>query len=67
MLVDRKLNVTTHSKQVADMQRWAEALRQNPGVSVRIEVPTEAARKAAIRLIRKAGTESSPISVVVVK
>ncbi|MBK8287029.1 MAG: hypothetical protein IPK97_20385 [Ahniella sp.] len=65
ILIDRKLNVTTKSKQLADLRRWAEALKQNPDYSVRIEVPSIAAQRNAIRMIEKANVADAPITVKV--
>jgi hypothetical protein len=66
VLIDRKLNVTTLSGQLDQLRRQAEALRQNPGHSVRIEVPTNAAATAADRALREAGVRGAPISVQLV-
>ena len=54
-LIDRKLNVTTKSKQINDLKRMSEALRQNPEYTAVLEVPNAAVRKAAIRALDKAG------------
>jgi hypothetical protein len=66
ILIDRKINATTRSKQISDIQRWAEALRQNPGFSVRVEVPSHTAYRNVIRLIAKAEVQNYPISVRIV-
>ena len=54
-MIDRKLNITTKSKQINDLKRMSEALRQNPEYSAVLEVPNAAVRKAAIRALDKAG------------
>jgi hypothetical protein len=36
--IDAKFNATTHTKQIADIRRVAEALRQNPSASVVLEL-----------------------------
>ena len=67
ILVDRKLNPTTKTKQVDDITRQAEALRQNRGYSLRIEVQNEAEKRAALRLLKAADLPAgTPITVVVV-
>lgn len=65
VLIDRKLSVTSFPKQVLAIRRAARALGQNPGYSLRFEVPTEAAARAARRLV---GTYAprSPMSIRVV-
>jgi hypothetical protein len=46
-LIDRKLNVTTKSGQLAQLHRMMHAAAQNPTVKIVIQVPTAAAKKAA--------------------
>ena len=45
-----------------DIQRWAEALSQDPNYSVRVEFPTQAAHKTMIRLLNKAGVENARLT-----
>lgn len=54
ILIDRKFNVTTFKKQIADIRRVHDALEQNPGFTLRIEVPNMKAFKNAMRLIDRA-------------
>lgn len=64
-LIDRKLNLTTKSKQIQDLQRMSEALSQNhPEYQGVIQVPSEAARRAAQRALQKAGVNNISIEVV---
>jgi hypothetical protein len=65
-LIDRKLNVTTKSGQLDQLRRQANALSQNPGYSLRIEVPNQQAANAANRAIQQAGVRNAPISVYIV-
>jgi RHS repeat-associated protein len=66
-LVDRKLNVTTHSGQLDQLRRQANALSQNPGYSLRIEVPDRTAARAARNAIQRADLPvGTPIQVHVV-
>jgi hypothetical protein len=44
-LVDRKLGIVRSPKQEATFRRWAEALRQNSGFKIRIEVPNARVKK----------------------
>lgn len=62
-IIDRKLNVTTKSKQLGDLQRMSEALRQNPNFNGIIEVPNDSARRAAIRALNKAGVSNINVRV----
>lgn len=62
-LIDRKLNVTTKSKQLYDLQRMSEALRQNPGVTGVIEVPDTAAFRAAALALDKAGVSNITVRI----
>jgi hypothetical protein len=57
VLVDRKLSITGRSKQARDLRRMWQALRQNQGHIARIEVPTEAIKRAADRRLRRLGIE----------
>ncbi|MDP2324857.1 MAG: hypothetical protein Q8N51_12615, partial [Gammaproteobacteria bacterium] len=57
VLIDRKLSITGRSKQTRDLARMNEALKQNPGQAARIEVPTEAAKRAAESRLRKLGID----------
>ena len=67
VLIDRKLNVTTHSGQIRQLERQAEALRQNPGYSLRIEVPTDAAARAARHALDRAIIpDNTPVQIHVV-
>ncbi|MGA7613552.1 MAG: RHS repeat-associated core domain-containing protein [Thermoanaerobaculia bacterium] len=63
-LIDRKLSVTTKSKQLKDLRRVGIALRQNPGYRLRIEVPTEGAARQARRALRLVGLRGVAIRVV---
>jgi hypothetical protein len=40
-LVDRKLGIARSPKQKETFRRWAKALEQNPGIKIRIEVPSQ--------------------------
>jgi hypothetical protein len=40
-LVDRKLGIARSKKQEDAFRRWAKALEQNPGIKIRIEVPSQ--------------------------
>jgi hypothetical protein len=62
--IDRKYNVTTKSKQVGDIQRVAEALRQNPQAKLVIEVPDASAERVALRALQKAGEGANPQIIV---
>ncbi|MFO1064055.1 MAG: polymorphic toxin-type HINT domain-containing protein [Pirellulales bacterium] len=55
VMIDRKLNVTTKSKQLRDLQRISQALIQNPNYAVVIEVPDAKVYRAAVRALSKAG------------
>lgn len=66
-LIDRKFNATTHSKQVKDMERVVEALKQNPGYKLRIEVPSNNAFNNVNRLLQKADVPKGLIEVLKVK
>ena len=57
-LIDRKLNVTTISKQLRDLRRMSEAVSQNPSVTAVIEVQSDSVRRAAIRALEKAGVSN---------
>ncbi|MGL4512016.1 MAG: RHS repeat-associated core domain-containing protein [Lacipirellulaceae bacterium] len=65
-LIDRKLNVTTKSGQIRALQRQEEAMKQNLGYSLRIEVPNTAAETAANRALRAARVDRNLFSVRVV-
>jgi hypothetical protein len=68
IFIDRKWNVTTKTDQIAALKRVGEALRQNPGKSLVIEVPNESARRAAIRALNKAGqVRNSQISILIAR
>ena len=66
MLIDRKLDATMRSGQRKQMRRAAEALRQNPGYQLRIEVPNKVAARNTWRLIERTGSSDVPITVEVV-
>ncbi|MBY0586807.1 hypothetical protein K2X85_06500 [bacterium] len=44
-LVDRKLGIARSPKQKETFRRWAKALEQNPGIKIRIEVPSRRVQK----------------------
>jgi hypothetical protein len=57
-LIDRKANITTKSKQLKDLRRMSEALRQNSEYTGVIEVPNEAVRRVAIKALEKANVSN---------
>ena len=63
-IIDRKLNVTTKSKQMRDLRRMAEALKQNPEFSGVIQVPNQAAARSAHRALDKAGVDNISVEIV---
>jgi hypothetical protein len=60
----RKINVTGFPKAIDQIQRAAEALKQNPGSSLRYEVPLNKVN-AMNNLLRKAGQFLNPNITVV--
>jgi len=65
--IDRKINVTGFPKSIDQIQRAAEALSQNPGATLRYEVPLNKV-EAMQNLLRKAGQFLNPnITVVGIK
>jgi hypothetical protein len=62
-LIDRKLNVTTKSKQVRDLRRMSLALQQNPAFQGVIQVPDAAAQRAAMRALNKAGVNNITVEI----
>jgi filamentous hemagglutinin len=55
VLIDRKVSVTTRSKQLRDLQRISEAAKQNPGYKVRIEVPNDVEARRVRRILLEQG------------
>ncbi len=55
LLVNRKLSLTTKSKQVDDMRRLAEALRQNVSYRAVFEFPTEKTARRGDAILKKVG------------
>ncbi len=53
-VVDRKFNVTGHSKQAKDIERQVEAMIQNPKWTLVLEVPNAAVGKAVSNLYSEA-------------
>ena len=62
--IDRKINVTGFEKSIDQIRRAAEALAQNPGTTLRYEVPIHKVN-AMIVLIKKAGQFLNPNITVV--
>jgi filamentous hemagglutinin len=61
-LVDRKLGIARSKKQEDAFRRWAEALEQNPGIKIRIEVPSRKVWREVEKFINNIGTDpSSPL------
>ena len=62
--VDRKLNVTRFPKSLTQVTRAGEALKQNPGATLRYEVPVNKVNDMKT-LLKKAGLENNPRITVV--
>jgi hypothetical protein len=56
-LVDRKLGIARSPKQKETFLRWAEALEQNPGIKIRIEVPNRKVWREVEKFINNIGVD----------
>jgi hypothetical protein len=54
-LIDRKLNITSKSKQLRDLGRVSDVIAQNPGYSLFLEVPKQSVANRAIKILDKLG------------